>query len=68
MVLVANIRHKSKTNCKARLGVCGLMTNDGSGGARGAAVLGGQGVASALRNKPRTHIIFQRASSFRMRT
>ena len=32
------------------------------------AVLGGQGVASALRNKPRTHIIFQRASSFRMRT
>ena len=43
MVLLVNIRHKSKTNCKARFGVCGLMTNDGSGGA-GAAVLGGQGV------------------------
>ena len=43
MVLAVNIRHKSKTNCRARFGVCGLMTNDGSGGA-GAAVLGGQGV------------------------
>ena len=67
VLVVVNIRHKSQTNCKAGFGVCGLMTNDGSGGAGCAAVLGGQGVASALRNKPRTHIIFQRASSLRNR-